>query len=99
MFGKTNWVLKGVRGAHAHAIYVLNESVILGRSASADIQILDRRVSRQHARILVTADEVLLEDLGSHNGTFVHGLKVVRRALRTGDKVSKIGRASCRERV
>lgn len=88
MFGKTNWVLKGVRGAHAHAIYVLNESVILGRSASADIQILDRRVSRQHARILVTADEVLLEDLGSHNGTFVHGLKVVRRALRTGDKVS-----------
>jgi len=88
MFGKTNWVLKGVRGAHAHAIYVLNESVILGRSASADIQILDRRVSRQHARILVTADDVLLEDLGSHNGTFVHGLKVVRRALRTGDKVS-----------
>lgn len=88
MFGKTNWVLKGVRGAHAHAIYVLSESVILGRSANADIQILDRRVSRQHARILVSSDEVLLEDLGSHNGTFVHGLKVVRRALRTGDKVS-----------
>ncbi len=88
MFGKTNWVLKGVRGAHAHAIYVLSESVILGRSASADIQILDQSVSRQHARILVTADEVLLEDLGSHNGTFVHGLKVVRRPLRTGDKIS-----------
>ncbi|MGH1343903.1 MAG: FHA domain-containing protein [Nannocystales bacterium] len=88
MFGKTNWILKGVRGAHAHAIYVLNESVILGRSAAADIQILDQRVSREHARILVTADEVLLEDLGSHNGTFVHGLKVVRRPLRTGDKVS-----------
>lgn len=88
MFGKTNWVLKGVRGAHAHAIYVLSESVILGRSANADIQILDRRVSRQHARIIVSPDEVLLEDLGSHNGTFVHGLKVVRRALRTGDKLS-----------
>lgn len=88
MFGKTNWVLKGVRGAHAHAIYVLSESVILGRSANADIQILDRSVSRQHARILVSSDEVLLEDLGSHNGTFVHGLKVVRRALRTGDKLS-----------
>ncbi len=88
MFGKTNWVLRGVRGAHAHAIYVLRESVILGRSANADIQILDRMVSREHARILVTSDEVLLEDLGSHNGTFVHGHQIHRRALRTGDKLS-----------
>lgn len=87
MFGKTNWVLRGVRGAHAHAIYVLDVSVILGRSASADIQILDQRVSRQHARVLVTPDEVVLEDLGSHNGTYVHGHQVHRRPLRTGDRI------------
>lgn len=87
MFGKTNWVLKGVRGAHAHAIYVLEQDVILGRSADADIQILDQRVSRQHARLMVTPEEVLLEDLGSHNGTFLHGLKVARRPLRIGDRI------------
>ena len=87
MFGKTNWVLKGVRGAHAHAIYVLQGDVILGRSADADIQILDQRVSRKHARLVVTSDEVLLEDLGSHNGTYLHGHKVARRPLRVGDRI------------
>jgi len=87
VFGKTNWVLKGVRGAHAHAIFVLEANVILGRSADADIQILDQRVSRQHARLVVTSDEVLLEDLGSHNGTYLHGHKVARRPLRVGDRI------------
>lgn len=87
MFGKTNWVLKGVRGAHAHAIYVLETDVILGRSADSDIQILDQRVSRQHARLHVGRNEVILEDLGSHNGTFLHGHKVARRPLREGDRL------------
>lgn len=87
MFGKTSWVLKGVRGAHAHAIYVLESDVILGRSAEADIQILDQRVSRQHARLRVSSAEVILEDLGSHNGTFLHGHKVARRPLREGDRI------------
>ena len=87
MFGKTNWVLKGVRGAHAHAIYVLETNVIMGRSADSDIQILDQRVSRQHARLHVSKAEVILEDLGSHNGTFLHGHKVARRPLREGDRI------------
>ncbi len=87
MFGKTSWVLKGVRGAHAHAIYVLETNVILGRSADADIQILDQRVSRQHARLHVSKSEVILEDLGSHNGTYLHGHKVARRPLREGDRI------------
>lgn len=87
MFGKTNWVLKGVRGAHAHAIYVLDSDVVLGRAADSDIQILDQRVSRQHARLHVGKTEVILEDLGSHNGTFLHGHKVARRPLREGDRI------------
>ncbi len=87
MFGKTSWVLKGIRGPHAHAVFVLERSVIIGRSANADIQVLDQRVSRQHARLLVLEDEVILEDLGSHNGSHVHGHQVHRRPLRPGDKI------------
>ncbi len=87
MFGKTSWVLKGIRGPHAHAVYVLDRSVSIGRSANADIQVLDQRVSRQHARLLVSHDEVILEDLGSHNGSHVHGHQVHRRPLRPGDKI------------
>jgi len=37
-----------------------------------DIVIPDRQVSRQHARITNTGKGIILEDLGSKNGTFVN---------------------------
>jgi len=33
-------------------------------------------VSRRHARILVTADQAILEDLGSRNGTWIRGKRI-----------------------
>jgi DNA-binding winged helix-turn-helix (wHTH) protein len=46
---------------------------ILGRSGEADIFVDDVGVSRQHARITVTAAGAILEDLGSKNGTMLNG--------------------------
>jgi SARP family transcriptional regulator, regulator of embCAB operon len=34
-------------------------------------------VSRRHARIVVTGRDAVIEDLGSRNGTFVQGERVV----------------------
>ena len=48
---------------------------VLGRDASADIQIDDATVSRRHASITVHSD-VTLRDLDSKNGTFVDGKKL-----------------------
>ncbi len=53
--------------------YPLKEGVnVLGRDASADIQIDDSTVSRRHASITISSSAVL-QDLDSKNGTFVDG--------------------------
>jgi hypothetical protein len=44
-------------------------------------------VSRNHAKLFVSGDEVVIQDLGSTNGTFVNGDRVNRSALKDGDRV------------
>jgi len=44
---------------------------IVGRDVTARIRLDDPVVSRRHARIVVGGSSVLIEDLGSKNGTFV----------------------------
>ncbi|MFB6232107.1 MAG: FHA domain-containing protein [Salinibacter sp.] len=46
--------------------------VLIGRSSDCDIQIEDPGVSRQHARLIVKPGEVVVEDVGSKNFTFVN---------------------------
>jgi DNA-binding winged helix-turn-helix (wHTH) protein len=59
------------------------ESVI-GRSAEAAVRISSSRVSRRHARIVVTGGRAVLEDLGSKNGTYLRG-HMVRRPVELSD--------------
>ena len=55
----------------------LREGVnVLGRDASADVQIDDTTVSRKHAAIDIRPDGVTIEDLSSKNGTFLDGVKL-----------------------
>jgi len=49
---------------------------ILGRSRDATLFIDAEGVSRRHARIAISGDDVLLEDLGSKNGTTVNGERI-----------------------
>jgi pSer/pThr/pTyr-binding forkhead associated (FHA) protein len=44
----------------------------IGRVPDNDIVLDDPRVSSHHARLLVSGDRTLIEDLGSSNGTFVN---------------------------
>lgn len=60
---------------------------VIGRSAECDIVIRDPTVSRKHAAIVVTAEEILLADLQSRNGTFVNRTAVNRVTLRDSDYV------------
>ena len=62
---------------------------VVGRAASADIRLNDARVSREHARLHV-ADDVLLEDLGSANGTLLRNRAMVPHSpipVETGDAI------------
>ncbi|MET1020796.1 MAG: FhaA domain-containing protein, partial [Arthrobacter sp.] len=58
--------------------YSLNApSIILGRSSEADIHIDDSGVSRRHLEIRTGAATAHAVDLGSTNGSYVNGHKIV----------------------
>jgi DNA-binding winged helix-turn-helix (wHTH) protein len=66
----------------------LRSSIIIGRDPSCEIVISDRQVSRRHARITLSGGGVLLEDLGSKNGTHCNGVRVEEPLiLNDGDSV------------
>jgi len=64
--------------------------ILVGRSSSAALQLIDGKVSREHCRISVDADgRLAIEDLGSQNGTFVNGARIDgRAALQPGDELA-----------
>ena len=60
----------------------------LGRDPGTDIAISDPQVSRQHARIRRQGGLVIIEDMGSTNGTFVNGLQLTGpHTLSNGDEI------------
>jgi DNA-binding winged helix-turn-helix (wHTH) protein len=79
----SGWVIWGSK-----TIAIRQSESVLGRSLDADIRFDVPGVSRRHARIVVDGEHVAVEDLGSHNGTYLRGEKITGRALLTdGDEV------------
>jgi chromosome segregation ATPase len=64
------------------------KTMTIGRSAQCDIQILTHFVSREHARLTLGREGVVIEDLGSTNGVFVNSVRVDRHELRHSDLVT-----------
>ena len=71
----------------------LRDSLVIGREPSCDIEIPDRQVSRQHARINLTPNGILLEDLGSKNGTQYNGLPMETSVLLADGDIIQIALA------
>ncbi len=68
------------------AFDLTKEVTLLGRDVTNDISLGDSEVSRQHARLTRTPGGYVLEDLGSTNGSFVNGERLVApRVLAPGD--------------
>ena len=60
--------------------------ITIGRAPTNGIVIPDDSVSREHAKIFSSGDATAVEDLGSSNGTFIHGARVQSRTtLQDGD--------------
>jgi adenylate cyclase len=63
-------------------------TVSVGRAESNDLVLRHPSVSRHHARVTVLpGDTVLLNDLGSLNGTFVNGTQIQEHRLSDQDRV------------
>jgi len=64
-------------GAGAGSEHPVDGELILGREhGSADLVLDDPGVSRRHARVLTDAGALVVEDLGSSNGTYVNGQRI-----------------------
>lgn len=61
--------------------------IYVGRNETCEIFIDDEDVSRVHAKVTSELDYVLIQDLGSTNGTLVNGVKVQRHKLQDGDRI------------
>ena len=65
-----------------------HETFAIGRSPEGDLVLEDRSVSRRHARLVREDDGgYRVEDLGSHNGTFVNRRRIESRRLDDGDEI------------
>ena len=59
----------------------------IGRAPDSDIRIDNLAVSDRHARVYAEGDRLVLEDLGSLNGTYVNKARIERILLSDGDVV------------
>ena len=84
--GPTCWLVSGGRE------FALSDGEnIVGREPGSTVWLDSPKVSRCHARILVTGSQVVIEDLTSKNGTIVGETRIdAATALSNGDQV-KIG--------
>ena len=60
-------------GLRSGAAYDLSQGALLGRGDQADIRLEDTFASTQHARLVPQGEVMVLEDLGSTNGTYLNG--------------------------
>jgi DNA-binding winged helix-turn-helix (wHTH) protein len=81
--GKTCWLSIDNRDIH-----LAEGENVLGRDPAATVRLDSLRISRYHARIVLNDEEVILEDLGSKNGTFLRGERIAEPArLQHGDTI------------
>ena len=74
-------VLRGVSGATFGKVFPVHGSMLVGRASDCDICIASEEISRHHARLQLVPDGVMVEDMGSANGTYVNDQRVAGPTL------------------
>jgi len=88
------WTIQSIEPEDAGLTFrILPGSIkTMGRATRSDFIVENFLLSRAHCRFTLSpANELMVEDLGSTNGTFVNGKKVQKWTLAAGDRV-KVGR-------
>ncbi|MCH2110136.1 MAG: FHA domain-containing protein [Polyangiaceae bacterium] len=79
-------VIEALNGPLAGEIFPVGRRCIIGRDADADVQLVQKGVSRQHAAVLIDDnDNIFLMDLASKNGTFFNDQSIGRVPLSVGE--------------
>ncbi|MDX2066126.1 MAG: FHA domain-containing protein [Fimbriimonadaceae bacterium] len=86
----TGFGLRVLDGPMAGQVIAINGPVELGRGSPQWPMAYDGQASRRHAQISPSPGGVMVQDLGSTNGTFVNGARIPTAEARPGD-VIRIG--------
>jgi two-component system cell cycle response regulator len=78
-------VLAGVSAGEMFKLTL--DKTVIGRGPKCAVRVNDEGVSREHSQLVREGEKIVLEDLGSTNGTFCNGIRVDRRELADGDKI------------
>ena len=85
----SGYSLKFVSGKYQGGEFSIPEGrdIIVGRGSDLDMVLMEDMVSRRHARFFCHNAEVIIQDLGSTNGTFVNGEKIRKLEIQDGDRI------------
>jgi hypothetical protein len=77
------------QGPQVGQAFALNKSILtIGRDAGNDIVLESPQISRYHTRLTLQGGVYVVEDMGSTNGTFLNGQRVLRPTpVTTGDLI------------
>lgn len=77
-----------IAGTNVGEMYRIEGVVDIGRDKQAGIRIVDEGISRRHCQVRqLPMGKLLVEDLGSTNGTFANGERITKEALADGGKI------------
>jgi Nif-specific regulatory protein len=77
-----------VSGPLRKSQFPLGTDLVIGRDLESTIRLDDPAVSPQHCTIASQDGQLILCDLDSHAGTFVNGIPVKQRTLKSGDEIA-----------
>jgi pSer/pThr/pTyr-binding forkhead associated (FHA) protein len=85
----TQFALRFISGKYQGGEFPLRmeREIVIGRSSDLDMVLVEDMVSRKHAKISTAGQQIVIQDLGSTNGTFVNGEKVKKVRLKEGDRI------------
>lgn len=67
--------------------YLTGKRILIGRGDNVDIQIVDTKISREHAELSLSDNTYTITDLGAQNGVIVNDRKIKQAKLKDGEKV------------
>jgi DNA-binding NtrC family response regulator len=82
-------------GAEARHLSLGGRPVSVGSAPANDLVLSDRAVSAHHCRLEPWGDSLVVRDLGSRNGTWVEGVRVVMARATAGSRL-RVGRTDLR---
>jgi Nif-specific regulatory protein len=77
-----------VSGPLRKSQFPLGTNLVIGRDLDSTIRLDDPAVSPHHCTIASQDGQLILCDLDSHAGTFVNGIPVKQRTLKSGDEIA-----------